>query len=228
MQLNNKIFKGLRGIRGFWISLLAIVFGVAFVGLGVYFLAANPTKNYEETTATITSIEHEMIGEDQHDYVIISYTDKNGVEHTGITYDGFDSSWTVGQEIKIKYNVDNPEEVSSPGASILVPVLFIALGGIALVAGVFGVIKTTKILKRKPKEQIEKVASITEGDVQESNLTNAKFFFHLTGKLNQSYAVENVAGETLYECRLKKFSLLAASTYEFIDNRNSNKNRFYP
>ena len=224
MQLNNGFFKGVRGIRAFWISIIAIIFGVAFAGFGVYFAITDSTKTYEDATATITAREVIDMGEDQEDLyrVTLTYADKDGGEHSGVQMDTYDSSWTVGKTVEIKYNVNDFNDVRTRGATIMVPILFISLGSISAVVGVIGFIGAVKRLKRKPKEESGEIKSI-EGDFAENIVKDTKLFFHLTGKMNQSYAVEDKDGNVLFECKLLKFSLLASSLYEFIDHKTGDK-----
>lgn len=218
MQLNNKTLKGIRAVRGFWVALLAIVFGALFAGLGVYFFVSGQSKHYEQATATILTNNSEVVGEDTLYHVTIKFTDKNGIEHTGIEMQTYDDSWTVGKQIQIKYNVDDPTDVTTEKSATVLPWIFIGLGSISAIVGVASVIYTTKMLKRRAKNVNNDKKESSQSSAKEK-LTNKKLFFHLTGKMNQSYAVENMQGQTVYDCKLVKFSLFGASTYEFANHQ---------
>ena len=93
MQLNGKVIRGVRKARTFWVALLAILFGFVFLGLGIYFvLSPDQGKTYENATATITQINSEMIGDEEVYYTIISFQDKEGVTHTDVRLDSYNSS----------------------------------------------------------------------------------------------------------------------------------------
>ena len=70
MQLNGKVVKGVRNARSLWFTVLAVIFGVAFIGLGIYFYITDQAKTFESATATITSIESEMMGGEEEKFVI--------------------------------------------------------------------------------------------------------------------------------------------------------------
>ena len=221
MQLNGGVVKGIRGVRSFWVSILAIIFGFIFVGLGIYFFVADSKKTYENATATITECVTEEMGEEIIYHVTLKYTDKDGNEHSGITMDTYDSSWVVGKEIQIKYNVNDFNDVSTTTPAIVLPLLFIGLGAISAVVGVFGILKTIKQLTRKPNENAGK--AVIASDFIENNVKDTKLFFHYSGKLNQSYTVEDRDGKVHFECKLLKFNPIGASLYEFIDVTTSDK-----
>lgn len=217
MQLNHGVVRGIRGVRSFWISLIAIIVGLIFVGFGIYFLVTDPAKKYEDATATITAVNTEMIGEDEIYHVTLKYTDKNGIEHTGVEMSTYDNTWTVGKEVQIKYNINDFNDVKSTSSPLVFSFVAIGLGAISVLVGIFGIIKTIKILKRKANTEITSNGN-TKNESKEENLSDIKLFFHYTGKLNQSYSVEDKKGQIFYECKLVKFSLLGASTFEFINH----------
>lgn len=219
MQLNGKVIKGIRGIRGFWISLIMLIFGLAFIGFGVYFFVTDSSKKYEEAQATITSRVQEVIGEETVYHIQLKYTDKNGVEHSGVEMDTYDETWTVGKEITIKYNTANPTDVRTSSPVVILPIVLTGLGAVATIVGIVGFISTSKILKRKPNQS----SAEEKDETPEENITNEKIYFHLTGKMNQSYVAESKSGKKFYECKLVKFSLFGASTFEFINHETGAK-----
>lgn len=224
MQLNGKIFRGIRKVRTFWVSLLAIFFGLIFAGLGIYFLILpDQGKMYEKATATIVRFESETILEDINYYTIISYTDNENVAHVDIRLDSYSTSWKVGDEIEIKYNVDLPSDVKLANSSIVVPLAFIVLGSISTIVGIFVLFKTAKSLKHH-NSSVDENALPDEGVVE--NVKDTKLFFHYSGKMNQSYTIEDELGKVLYECKLVKFNPFASNIYDFIDSKTGYVKQF--
>ena len=91
------------------------------------------------------------VGEEER-YVIISYQDKVGEEHTDIRLDAYDTSWNVGTQITIKYNPNNPNEVKTDTPAFVSLIIFETLGLIAFVSSVVMMVATIKRVKRKPVE----------------------------------------------------------------------------
>ena len=190
--------------------------------LGVYFYITDSAKTYEVATATITAREVIDIGEEQNDLyrVTLKYEDKDGVEHTGIVMDTYDSSWVVDKQVEIMYNVNDPNDVKTPSSPLVLVIMFVGLGSIAVIAGVFGIVGVFKRTNRKPNQNGEIVFANT---FSENMVQNTKLYFHHTGKANQSYSVENQEGNVLFECKLLKFNLFASNLYEFVDNKTGDK-----
>ena len=217
MQLNGKLIRNVRNVRAFWISFLGIIFGAVFVGLGIYFLISpDQGKTYEVATATITEIQSEIIADEENFYCIVSYIDKEGNSYSNVRLDAYNSSWAVGNEIEIRYNVNDSNDIKTNSSIYMVPIVFMVLGSISLIVGVCVFVKTIKSIKRKANKNIENVASDAP---RADNLTDTKLFFHFGGKMNQSYFVENQEGEVVYECKLIKFNPFASNLYEFVDSK---------
>ena len=152
MQLNGSVVRSIRNIRAFWVSIIFVFAGLFFIIIGVYFFVSPQDKNFEKATATITMIPSEIdVGEEER-YVIISYQDKVGEEHTDIRLDAYDTSWNVGTQITIKYNPNNPNEVKTDTPAFVSLIIFETLGLIAFVSSVVMMVATIKRVKRKPVE----------------------------------------------------------------------------
>ena len=65
-----------------------------------------------------------------------------------------------------------------------------------------------------------------EENNQKNVLSNVDLFIHPCGKLNQSYAVEDKDKNVLFECKLVKWSLFFAHTYEFVDTKTGNAQKY--
>ncbi|MBQ8451605.1 MAG: hypothetical protein IJ538_02385 [Clostridia bacterium] len=228
MQLNGKEIRGIRSFRSFWTAILFFVVGIVFVGLGIYFfISPDQGKTYKETTAVITEIGSETIGEDEIKFVIVKYLDAENNEHKDVRLNAFDSSWTIGKEIEIRYNVNNFEDIQRKGSQIVVPIVFVGLGSIAVFASIALFVKTLKLKKqRTPKEVDEKNQKDLINDKQVENIKNTKLFFRFGGKMNQSYFVTNKEGEHVFECNLKWFNIFGFDKFEFVDNMTGNKKLF--
>ena len=223
MQLNGNGIRSIRNARSFWFSFLAIVFGVAFIGLGIYIFVSEQNKTYEITTAVIEKIETETIGDDSTTYVLVTYTDKDGAEHKNIRLNSYRSFWKVGDKIEIKYNVADPEDIKTPSSSFMLLVIFVALGAISTIVGIFTCIRTVKGVKRKAN--ITK-SNIVFNEFEEKNLTDTNLYFHFAGRLNQIYIVEDEQGNIVYKCILKRFNPIGASLFEFVDSITGQSNLF--
>ena len=221
MQLNGQFIKGARNLRSFWFTFLALVFGVIFIGLGIFFFVTDSKKTYEPTTATIKEIVYKWEGDEERHYVIIDFTEKDGTVHTDYPLHSYVSTWKVGDVIDVIYNVNDPNEVTIPSSRVILPIIFVALGGISAIVGIVNLISTIKRIKRKPAEigeTDENGGPVTfTNDLTENIVENKKYFFHFTGKLNQSYAVEDQDGKVVFECKLLKFNPIASNLFEFSD-----------
>ena len=222
MQLNGGLVKGVRSARAVWLAVLFSLIGIVFIGIGIYGYIADKNKVYETTIATVTAIEEEYSGEDTTHYVLVDYTVGETTYHD-VRVDAYHISWHIGTEIEILYNVDNPQDITTSSSRILFPIIATGLGVVALVVGVLTFRSTMHIVKRKPEESYaetdgsENSVSAYEGT---DKLADTKLFFHFSGKLNQSYTVEDINGKVYFECKLNKFSMLGASDYEFISTEN--------
>lgn len=117
-----------------------------------------------------------------------------------------------------------PDEATGK-TSPLGGIAFIVMGSVAILSAVFSVRRSIQTMRNsKPlseEEVLANEAALDEGAPSIPNLIDIKLFFHFGGKLNQSFFVEDRNGKVVYECRLKKFSLLGANTFEFTDVENS-------
>jgi len=150
MQLNDPVVRSVRNIRAFWVALIFALAGLFFIIMGIVFFVSPQDKNFEKATATITDIRSEVVVEEEVKYVIISYQDKTGLEHTDIRLDAYDTSWNIGSQITIKYNPNDPTEVKTDTPAIVFLIMFEALGLIAFISSIFTIVATIKRVKRKP------------------------------------------------------------------------------
>lgn len=235
MQLNGSVVRGVRNVRSFWFALLAVLFGLVFVGIGVYsIISPDQGKTYETATAEILSVETEIMADEETKYVMIKYEDKDGGVHSDIRLDAYTIGWEIGSKVDIKYNVKDFSDVKLDSNPILLPVMFIGMGSLVMAFGIYTFIKTGKRAKRQSGEAKVESDGVSNSKSEESDanyssaeslpsrkMEDTELFFHYAGKLNQSYAVEDKDGNVVFECKLAKFSLLTASTFEFIDSQST-------
>ena len=126
------------------------------------------------------------------------------------------------------YLIINKDNNQGEENSLLGNIIFIGVGVLFAVVSIIVIIKTVKKIKNNKPLTEEEVKANEEKESEESksieNVTDTKLYFHFGGKLNQSFFVEDRNGITRYECRLKKFNLVGANTFEFVDiNHNYSK-----
>ena len=157
----NKISLVLRESR---LARFLIPAGIMLLVAGViFFTAIRKNQNYIETESTVTRVELE---EEAH-------TDANGdrVEATytvwvKYTVDGKEyeedlggmSEYKAGDKMKIYYNPEDPSQITQT-KSLIIPIVILAAGAAALIAGVFSSINAIKRIN-KMKEQEKEWANV--------------------------------------------------------------------
>lgn len=142
--------------------------GATLVGLVILGIAAFAFFNHEEydgvTTGTICDINKELSEfpveedgnlnpEEQYDYtVFVDYT-VDGKEYKHVEYGAYSSSMKVGQSVEIKYDVNDPSKIQSPGGKTII-IVFMILGGAVVVFGIYRTIKGFKVDKENPMFQV--------------------------------------------------------------------------
>lgn len=142
--------------------------GATLVGLVILGIAAFAFFNHEEydgvTTETICDIKEELSEfpvaddgnlnpEEQYEYtVFVDYT-VDGKEYKHVEYGAYSSSMKVGQSVEIKYDVNDPSKIQSPGGKTII-IVFMILGGAVVVFGIYRTIKGFKVDKENPMFQV--------------------------------------------------------------------------
>lgn len=129
-------------------NITAVLFGLAFIVLGVYLLL-NPPQYDFSATAQISKIEvtgGEWVDDiDGHSVYQDTYTVYVSYEFDGKTVtdaelNSYSSSMKVGDSIEIAFNADDTAHVSEAGFSFM-PLIAVGLGLALAVTGVIGFIK---------------------------------------------------------------------------------------
>lgn len=134
--------------------------GIIFVGLIIFGIAIFALTNYKEyegkVTAVISNIQKERIdsysddsNEEQYNYTVFVDYEVDGFEYKGIEYDSYNSSMKIGDKIEIKYDLDDPSKIQSENGKTFIFV-FITLGGLVTIFGIYQTIKGFKSNKENP------------------------------------------------------------------------------
>ena len=124
--------------------IVAIIFGIIAIVSGAHKLQSKHLYD-ASTTAVITGIEREWSGTDedgfdQYDYHVYIDYEVDGKKYEQKEYPGYNSSMKDGDTLEILYQSTNPENIAEKNITGNA-VLFIAIGSVLALAGVFGEIR---------------------------------------------------------------------------------------
>ncbi len=191
--------------------------GVILILFGVLTLGHN-TKNFLETTGTVTKVEAcaPVEGEAQQYDVYVAYT-VDGANY-GAMFANLVGEYKTGDEIKVFYNPDDPKEATNSRTGPLFSPILIVVGVAALA---FGVLQTVKAFK-KSKELDESAgkplsAAGFEGFKTAPGVT--EYYFRIEeNHLKPVYLMEDAERKVLYEAKMIQNSLVSARSFEFYDH----------
>ena len=215
-----KFWNALRKIERirFYISLLLV--GLLFVVLSGIVIS-RPKAELVSADGVIERIESYEGADGETQYrVFISYTDADGNRHEGLEYPAYSSSMKEGGTVGVQYDPASPEMIqSSDGAFI--PYLILAVGLIAIAAAIIKMVQDSKkVPGDSPFETVQKpVDPIIAEQVGNSDEPTKEYYFHWTGKLNQSYVLETPSRVAVYEAVCDKIGVLKPYRYTFTDRR---------
>ncbi len=198
-----------------------LIFGIVFGGVG-FFILSQPQSEKIEVTATVVNVheEYDYATESYTNYADLSYVDNNGVSHISTDFP-VKSGVEVNDEIQVCYDVDNPELLSSTGGEFL-PYILIVLGVILFLAGVVIIIKVLSTPlsteNHMNKVNMENVSESRINAVRESDEEKKEYYFHFTGKLNQSYIMETPSRQPIYEAVSQKLALFTKFQFNFVNH----------
>ena len=117
-------------------NILFAVVGGVFFAIGAFFVISTISfkANAEEVMALITQMHpyEDSDGDTSYD-VEVQYEYEGFTFHT--TLDTYSSGMREGKWISILVNKDDPTDVVEPGTNLAIGIVFMALGGIAILAG---------------------------------------------------------------------------------------------
>lgn len=216
MNMENKFARFMRntGPARFLIpaGLILIIFGIILLGF--------KTDNYTETVGKVTNVEQyiDHSGEDTQTLYNVSFDyTVDGKQYSG-SFDGLGKSYNVGDEIKVFYDPEKPENTTnSKGAGIVGPIA-IGLGALALIGGVLTAVKAFKKSKALDNEIKAAGGSLTIEPLPKSQLT--EYYVSYDGQmLRPGYIVEDGARNVVYEAKMEKNALVGARQFNFTDVR---------
>lgn len=207
----------------FYISLFLV--GVLFVGAACFALSL-PKAERVSVDGTIQRIEAyiDSNGEEQQS-VFVSYMDHDGVLHENVRYPSYSSSMAEGKTVTVVYDPSSPENISAPGAEFI-PYIFVVIGIAAVAVSVFAIAKGFKEKEsNSPFENAEKQADPRLAEqILEDDSPTRDYYFHWTGKLNQSYILETPERKAVYEAICDHIGVLTPYRYTFV-NRSTGVSR---
>ena len=200
----------------FYVSLLLI--GVLFVGLAGAALLL-PKAELVSADGTIRRIEsYTDEGGEEQQAVFVSYTDANGVDHENVRYPSYSSSMKEGQTVPVLYDPSAPEEISSPGGEYL-PYVFIAVGVLAIVVSILRIrAGVRKKQSNSPFEDSQRqVDPLLAEQVRRDAAPMKEYYFHWTGRMNQSYVLETPERKAVYEAICDHIGTISDYRYTFLN-----------
>lgn len=208
-------------ILTFFIGLFIV--GIVFTIIGIISLT-EPKVDGIKVEAKVVNVDEEIIGEDADGnnnyvyHVYVDYIDKEGNKHTNIESPKASSNMKVGDTIEVEYDPSNPDKLVYQ--SFIMNIVFL-LVGLACVIG--SVIKTVLTIKKKNINEYNQVDMTNVSNeqiesVKNNSETENEYYFHFTGKLNQSYIMETTDRKPIYEARCDKIGVVKNYEYTFINH----------
>lgn len=203
-----------------------IIVGIVFTIVGVISLF-QPKVEGVEVEAKIVDIIKEEMGTNADGYtefsytVYVDYTDNDGNFHNRIEYPIHNDDMVVGNTITVKYDPSNPNVLVADN-SLFVTIIFIVVG---LGAIVLSIVKIVNTIKNKDINEFNKVDMSNVSQSQIESIKNSKeeekeYYFHFTGTANQSYILETMDRQPIYEARCDKVGIVSKYKFTFINHLN--------
>lgn len=201
-----------------------LIVGIIFTIAGVISLS-QPKKEGIEVEATIVDITREENGTNSDGYteytytVYVDYTDKEGNTHKRIEYPRHDDDMVIGKKIMVEYDPNDTESLIVNN-SLLVTIIFIVIG---ILATGFSIIKLISSINKKDINEFNRVDMKNVPESLIESIKNNKdeqkeYYFHFTGKANQSYILETLDRKPVYEARCDKIGIISKYKFTFINH----------
>ena len=211
----------------FFLGLLVV--GIVFLVVGIISIS-KPKVEGIETEATIVDIEKEEAGTNADGYtefsynVYVDYIDKDGKAHKRIQYPIHEDDMVVGKKITVKYDPNNPEIIITDN-SLLFDIIFLLVG---TGASIVSIIMIISVIKKKDinefnKVDISKVSDSKIAMVKNNKEEEKEYYFHFTGTANQSYVLETMDREPVYEAVCDKIGIVSKYKYTFVNHITGDK-----
>lgn len=201
-----------------------LIVGIIFAIAGVISLS-KPKVEGIKVDAQIVDIIKEEVGTNAEGFpefsytVYVDYTDKNGNEHKRVEYPIHTDDMVIGKTITVEYDPNDTNKLVTDN-SLLSNLLFIAIGLGAVGISIYKIIST---IKKKDINEFNRVDMSNVSSSQIEKVKNNKeevkeYFFHFTGNANQSYILETLDREPVYEARCDKVGIVSNYEFTFINH----------
>ena len=206
-------------------SVTLLLIGGIFIVLAAIAIFTRP-KNLISAEGVITNIEsfEDPSGETQNQ-VFVSFTDPSGTSHENIPYPAYDSGMKVGESVEVLCRTDTCEEIEAASGKIL-PFVFLLIGCAAAAVSIRQIVNRKKAPSFSPFEaspSSEAPAPLV--NEQSKDGTMEDYYFHWTGKMNQSYILETPSREPVYEAICEHIGIFKPSRYTFVNRKTGESKR---
>lgn len=202
----------------FIVSLLLV--GVLFIVVAC-FAISQPKKELSSTEGTITSIVFYLDSQgEESQYVYVRYTDRNGVTYDDVEYPSYSSSMKEGDTVTVLYDPASPKQIQAPGGEYL-PYIFLAIGVVCVAVSIYQFVTGAKKKEsNSPFNESPKQAdpALIE-QIKNDNAPMYDYYFHWTGKLNQSYILETPERRAIYEAICDHIGVFTPYRFTFANRK---------
>ena len=200
-----------------------IIVGIVFAIVGAISLS-KPKIEGIKVDAKIVDIIKEEAGTNADGYtkfsytVYVEYTDKEGNLHSRVEYLHHEDDMVVGNIITVEYDPSNPNTLVQNSSFLDVILLAVGIGCIAL-----SIYRIVNVIKNKDINEFNRVdmqnvsqdkIEMVKNNIEEEN----EYYFHFTGTANQSYILETMDREPVYEARCDKIGIVSKYKFTFINH----------
>ena len=209
------IFSTLKKIEKIRFYVILLIVGLIFAG-AAGFVLSRPKTELLSAEGVIERIESTLgtDGETQ-EQVFVTYTDNNGVLHEAVAFPSYSSFMKIGDTVTLCYDPASPERIQSPGGEYI-PYVFLAIGVFAFAFALIKIISEAKKVKEPSSENTAKAPAPERAkQTLSSDEPTKEYYFHWTGKLNQSYVLETMEREAVYEAICDHIGVFTPYRYTF-------------
>ncbi len=217
----SKLRGYLRKYHKLQFALVALLVGIVFIVVSIISFG-NLNKKKVEVTATITSIDVITIEEADTTYnVYVTYKDAQGKTYNDVLYPTHQPNMKVGDTVTAYYDAEKPDTLLSNNKFL--PYIFLILGIVSVALAIFLTITTFKVSVKDANELDQvKDEQLTEENKQKvldsANEPENVYYFHFTGKLNQSYVMETNDKKPVMEANCDKIGIVTKFKFTFVNH----------
>ena len=188
------------------LGIILIIFGVL--------LTVFKSDNYVETVGKVVSVEEVTNADNQTEYDIkLTYT-VDGKDYE-TTFPNMPKSAKEGDEIKVFYNPDDPEQTTNSKTPGFIGLIVIGVGVLALVGGAAMTVKAFR--KSKELDKVAKAPAVDFAGFKQAPGVREIYCRHDGVTLKPGYILEDANRKVLFEGKMTKQALVGARIFEFAD-----------